>query len=266
MAKAAKKTKMSVHDEIVAAIATGDDDFADRGKKETEQAYIRRLCEAANDMPTESWEAMSDAAQSYLNETLLQINNKKNKSALALPPGMESADEAPAAKSAPAKKGKAPEPEEEDEDEDEEEDEDEDEEEEEEEEEEEAPPAKKAKGKPAPAPAAKSAKAAPPAKGKKAAPVDDDEDEEEEEDEKPKKKEAFGGKRAAPFAPKPDGVTYQVRLAIARHKKFVDVSLDDLKAALSKVGHGDAKSSSINTILGDMKATVRALTAAGRMK
>lgn len=264
-AKKASKPKLSIFDEIVEALSEAGTAFKPK-KNEDAQAQVRRLCETANDMPEDSWEALSEGAQAYLNTTLDMINNKKNKKPLPVPPGMDGADEDDDADEAPPAKSKgkakAAEPEEEDD-----EDDDADEEDDEEEDDEEEEPAPKAKGKakaaPAPAPAKSKGKA------KAAEPEDDDEDDDADEDEKPAKKSgkgSFGGNKAAPFAPKPDGVTHKIRLVIAKHKKFMDITPDQIREGLAKMGIADAKSSSINTILGDMKSTVKALVAAGRIK
>lgn len=113
---------------------------------------------------------------------------------------------------------------------------------------------KKGAAKKAPAPAAKPTS--------KKAPVEEEESEEETEEDPTPAKKPFGGKQAAPFTAKPDGVTFQLRLLIAKNP---DISVEDLKKQMEKKGHA-VKTSTASTIRGDMLATIRALKEAGRFK
>jgi hypothetical protein len=249
---AAKKHVPTIYEILIGCAKALDEDFAEQGAKETGEAYLSRLltflAEGEEDVFNEHIPEDSEALE-YFNEAVTALNEE-----VPIPecpgftptvPAKAKAAPAPAAK--PATKGKAkaapePEPEEEAEAE------------EEEAEEAEPEPAPKARAgkviaKPAPAPAKAPARAAVKAK-----------DAELAEEPEPKKV-AFGGKKAAPFAKKPDGVTYQVRMLLAKNP---DESLEKLREKLAKKGFNDVKASTLTTLKGDVQATIRAIKEVGK--
>lgn len=241
---AAPVEEMTVYEALMGALAHDETDCPAQTAKETEQDYLTRLLNLVANVSDDAWNTLDESMQEWFNTAIKRMNAEEKipscpgyvapakKGAKAAPVVEEEPEEEAPAPRARVKAKAAPEPEPE-------------------EELEEEAPAPVAKKKIAAVPA----KAAPvPVKGKaKAAPV-----EEEEVEEKPAKK-AFGGKQAAPFTAKPDGVTYQIRLAIAKNP---DIEAAALKTQISKK-FPDVKSATITTLLGDVKATIRAVKAAG---
>lgn len=77
MAKAAKKAAeaTSVYDEIVQAVKDNNEDFSGKGRKETDQTYLRGLVRRVYELPEGVWNKLSADAQKWYDDAAAAVKD-----------------------------------------------------------------------------------------------------------------------------------------------------------------------------------------------